>query len=537
MGFYFRKSAGLGPIRLNFSKSGIGVSTGVKGARFVFSPKGTYVHLGRNGLYYRKHISFKGKQDNQEQEYIEVPIPQQIDKNQEIIETVNFDNLTDIDSQEFIEELEKKDKKMSFFNLFFFFGLIILIVFSIYFFIPYDYNIVETKVVVVKNDVVNIRSESNVKSNKVVQVHKGDELRVLNDSIQNEWILVATGNEKGFIYIPLVDLKTKILSNIPITRFSTNKILIYVSSILLLGLWIFGLIKLSQLDKKRKNIELYYDLDDEMNDLYEKFITSFKSFLNVRQVWQIRTSSSGHDKKYHGGASTLVGRDLISERAQHKLPMKYFITNARIPYIGLKNIKLYFLPERLLIKKESKYASIMYKNIRFSSSDSQFIEDGVVPSDSKIIDYTWKYVNKKGGPDKRFSNNRQIPICLYSNYFIESEQGLNEVLQTSKLDGLKKFEDIINSISNLQNGQITQADIDSYNPDDEFNNFINFFTQHNQFKKTDLQLKLYYGFSKTNKLVDLLLKSGVAEEGNDDYYKINHEKLMNIRGELKMYFG
>ncbi|MCF8373468.1 MAG: DUF4236 domain-containing protein [Bacteroidales bacterium] len=537
MGFYFRKSAGLGPIRLNFSKSGIGVSTGVKGARLVFSPKGTYVHLGRNGLYYRKHISFNGKQDNQKQEFVEVPTIQHVDKNQEIIETVNFDNLTDIDSQEFIEELEKKDNKVSFLNLFFFLGLVVLIIFSVYFFIPYNYDKVEAKIVIVKSDVVNIRAESNVKSDKIIQVHKGDELRVLNDSIQNDWILVTAENVRGFIYIPLVDIKSKIISSTSITRFSTNKILVITLSIILFGLWIFILIKMKQIDKKRKTIEIYYDLDDEMNDLYEKFQNSFQSFLNVRQVWQIRTSSSGHDKKYHGGASTLVNRDLISERSPHKLPMKYFVTNAKIPFIGLKNIKFYFLPERLLIKKESKYASIMYKNLRFSSNDSQFVEDGAVSSDSKIIDYTWKYVNKKGGPDKRFSNNKQIPICLYSNYFLESEQGLNEVLQTSKLDGLKDFVDTINSISNTQSSLITQADIESYNPTDEFNNFIGFLTQRNQFKRSDLQLTLYYGYSKTNKLIDLLLKSGVVEEESDDIYKINHEKLMNIKGDLKTYIG
>ena len=28
-------------------------------------------------------------------------------------------------------------------------------------------------------------------------------------------------------------------------------------------------------------------------------------------------------------------------------------------------------------------------------------------------DYTWQYANKSGGPDRRFNNNRQLPICLY----------------------------------------------------------------------------------------------------------------------------
>ena len=57
MGFYFRKSKSFGPFRLNLSKSGVGVSAGVKGARLSIGPNGTYVNVGRNGIYYRKKIS------------------------------------------------------------------------------------------------------------------------------------------------------------------------------------------------------------------------------------------------------------------------------------------------------------------------------------------------------------------------------------------------------------------------------------------------------------------------------------------------
>lgn len=61
MGFYIRKSKSVGPVRFNLSKSGIGVSTGIKGARISTGPNGTYINLGRNGLYYRKKLGGKVK--------------------------------------------------------------------------------------------------------------------------------------------------------------------------------------------------------------------------------------------------------------------------------------------------------------------------------------------------------------------------------------------------------------------------------------------------------------------------------------------
>jgi Protein of unknown function (DUF4236) len=57
MGLYLRKSFRAGPFRINLSKSGLGLSAGVKGARFGVGPRGTYVHAGRGGLYYRKYLS------------------------------------------------------------------------------------------------------------------------------------------------------------------------------------------------------------------------------------------------------------------------------------------------------------------------------------------------------------------------------------------------------------------------------------------------------------------------------------------------
>ena len=57
MTWFLRKSfGGHGPVRLNVSKTGLGVSIGVKGFRLGTGPKGQYVHAGRYGVYYRKQL-------------------------------------------------------------------------------------------------------------------------------------------------------------------------------------------------------------------------------------------------------------------------------------------------------------------------------------------------------------------------------------------------------------------------------------------------------------------------------------------------
>jgi DNA polymerase-3 subunit epsilon len=62
MPLFLRKSLRAGPLRFNLSRSGIGVSTGVPGLRVgLIGPRGHYVYMGRDGLYYRKTL---GKGDH-----------------------------------------------------------------------------------------------------------------------------------------------------------------------------------------------------------------------------------------------------------------------------------------------------------------------------------------------------------------------------------------------------------------------------------------------------------------------------------------
>ena len=64
MGFRFKKSIKAGPVRVNFSKSGIGFSAGVKGARITKPAKGkarTTVGIPGTGLSYSKTVGGKKK--------------------------------------------------------------------------------------------------------------------------------------------------------------------------------------------------------------------------------------------------------------------------------------------------------------------------------------------------------------------------------------------------------------------------------------------------------------------------------------------
>ena len=72
-----------------------------------------------------------------------------------------------------------------------------------------------------------------------------------------------------------------------------------------------------------------------------------------------------------------------------------------------------------------------YSDISSEVRTTRFVESESVPKDSIVVGNTWKYVNKSGGPDRRFSDNRQIPICEYVEIELTSNTGLNTLLMYS----------------------------------------------------------------------------------------------------------
>jgi hypothetical protein len=114
MGFYLRKSISVGPLRFNLSKSGVGVSTGVKGLRFGVGPRGNYVHMGRGGLYYRATLppSTPSRSPPIQPDLSPSPqIPPGTHAPLEEIESADVSQIVDSSSRELLNELNRKRAK------------------------------------------------------------------------------------------------------------------------------------------------------------------------------------------------------------------------------------------------------------------------------------------------------------------------------------------------------------------------------------------------------------------------------------------
>lgn len=340
MGIYFRKSIRVGPLRFNLSKSGVGVSTGIKGFRLGAGPHGNYVHMGMGGLYYRKTLNVSGDQHSRSSPSSPYPDP-----------VVPISNIR-------MQEIESGD--------------------------------------------VNAMAHSS------------------SHELLNE---IAT-KEKAVRLMPLAGVTVLIVMAFLFMKEFSLPVLILAGC---LGVALF-LIAL-HLDGLRKTVVLFYELDQTTETAYELLIDHGTNLGRCKGVWHVSASGKVHDRKYNAGASDVIDRKATTIEISSPHFLK---TNIKTLAVSVGHQTLYFFPDRILVFDRGRVGAVGYNELHIDVSPSRFIESSTPPADAEIVDHTWQYVNKKGGPDKRFANNVQLPICRYEELHLTSPTGLNEIVQLSR---------------------------------------------------------------------------------------------------------
>jgi hypothetical protein len=80
---------------------------------------------------------------------------------------------------------------------------------------------------------------------------------------------------------------------------------------------------------------------------------------------------------------------------------------------------LHFLPDRIVVLDRRGFSEIDYADLEVNTSCRNLVEDSA-PADSVVVGKTWLHPNVDGGPDRRFSYNREMPICRYSVISVHS---------------------------------------------------------------------------------------------------------------------
>lgn len=374
MPFYLRKSINAGIFRFNLSKSGIGVSTGIRGFRVGSGPSGNYIHMGRNGLYYRSTWSGKGKPySSPNQSYYSPPS----------LGESSYSQLTEIDSADVLQFQDASSEKLV--------------------------------------------SEINQKY-----------------KVPRYWLTVSLLSIIGLlaIIIPIEWLYTAL-------NWDFTKAPIFEIYCLGFPLVIALSVYLYYLNQEQTTVILFYTMDSELENAYQAVHDAFSKLQSCGRSWHLYAQGNVygmHERKLSSGASTLISRQhiILSNSSPERIK-----TNIAVPVIPVGRQILYLFPDRVLIREGNRFGAIQYSDIEVKVENSRFIESDFLPDDAKVVGKTWKYPNKDGSPDRRFSDNREIPIVLYNEVHLTSPQGLNEIIQLSKTDVGVEFAEAIKKLGKV----------------------------------------------------------------------------------------
>lgn len=341
MGFYIRKAISVGPFRFNLSKSGVGVSAGVKGLRFGTGPRGNYVHMGRGGMYYRKTLPSGSIRGNQTQNTPEL---------QQSSTEIEHEPLREIESAHITQMV---------------------------------------------------------------------------DSSSADLVAEMNANRKKVRIWPFIAVLGALLTFVAFKNSETPALALVIAAVAIM-LTGFASIK----DSLRKTTVLFFELEPEIEALYQKLHDSFAQLSSSSSKWHVEAEGAVKDRKRNAGATSVIKRTSISLGIGNP---PYVKTNVSVPSIPVGKQTLYFFPDKVFIFEPNGVGAVSYPNLIVSVESTRFIEDGIVPRDAKVVDRTWRYVNKRGGPDKRFKDNRELPIALYEDLNFTSDTGLNERIELSKV--------------------------------------------------------------------------------------------------------
>lgn len=355
MPFYIRDSVSLGPFRLNLSKSGLGISAGVKGFRVGTGPRGHYIHAGMNGVYYRKTLGGLGRKPK----------------------AAVADGGTDYISE--IAKIAPNDKLPTYMT----------------------------------EDGVLMRRIISAEADVLVSENHSEALRSLNEARERPSYALLLCAAAGV--------------GLALSFASQNPTMIAMFVVLLIAAYAVG----SIIDVPRRNVVFAYKLEPIAEERYKALVDAIDRLATARKLWFVKAQgdiTNLHAWKKNSGASALV--DSKETSVSYALP-KGVASNVTPPMIAIDGKNCYFFPDCILVEENKRFGAVRYETIRTAIREQRMIMDAA-PADATVVGQTWKYVNKNGSPDRRFKDNRQLPICLFEEIGMVSEGGFKGLLQVSK---------------------------------------------------------------------------------------------------------
>lgn len=185
-------------------------------------------------------------------------------------------------------------------------------------------------------------------------------------------------------------------------------------------------------------VQTEIDLPDKVKHAFSRMSDEFAAVTQSHKIWDTTSERSTNKVIERTSASRVITREVV----RFKLSSCELIDSSwRVPHLENANGgDLYLYPGFVLyfVSKDA-FALLEIKDLDMSFYNTSFQEEESIPGDSAQISKTWAKVNKDGSPDRRFSNNYEIPVMQYFLLQLKSKTGLREEYMISNAEAAWRF--------------------------------------------------------------------------------------------------
>ncbi len=193
-----------------------------------------------------------------------------------------------------------------------------------------------------------------------------------------------------------------------------------------------------------------FDMDSEAGPLHRRMQEAFDGIVASQRKWAVQSTQAIDRVKARSYAGTVIGRKpatlgrtadaLVATRDP---PLALAVQDGRAT--------AYFYPGFVLVadRAGSGFALIDLADLDVVAGHSHFTETEGVPSDASVVGKTWAKANKDGSRDRRFANNRELPIALYGQIHLSGPGGLNEAFMASRPGPCTEFAGAVQELKRL----------------------------------------------------------------------------------------
>ena len=177
-----------------------------------------------------------------------------------------------------------------------------------------------------------------------------------------------------------------------------------------------------QFEQRRQELigehELYSVLSSEIPESYINALTAYDALSSSKSKWEIVSSKANTEAKSY--ASTIVDKKSVYGVYKNTFNFLKPGKDVAAPFFEFKQggICFYIYPEFVIASRSAtNFDIIKISDFNINFRKQNFVETNnyLIPKDAKLVRYTYKYVNKNGERDYRYSDNPRYAVYEYGD--------------------------------------------------------------------------------------------------------------------------